>query len=105
MPMRWLLEVEARPPCGPADCEGGAFIVRQDSAASKVACAACRRRLMVGEIVTLVAIGPGDDVEHRRRAQAGESYHAVALPAHWSCVTGEPVERFDATRLSRRMKG
>jgi hypothetical protein len=52
-------------------------------------CYACHQPFVRGELVTLVTLGPGDDPEERRKARAGQPYHAVALPIHWACATGE----------------
>jgi hypothetical protein len=52
-------------------------------------CPACRRALAVGDVVTLIAIGPGDDAEEQERAREGGVYTAVAVPAHWRCATGK----------------
>jgi hypothetical protein len=52
-------------------------------------CYACHQPFVRGELVTLVTLGPGGDPEERRKARAGEAYHAVALPIHWACATGE----------------
>ena len=52
-------------------------------------CPACNVPFKEGELVTLVVLGPGDDPEERKKAREGEPYHAVALPLHWACATGE----------------
>jgi hypothetical protein len=52
-------------------------------------CQGCGFRYRAGEFVTLVTIGPGDDAEARQHLRDGRSYNAVAIPAHWACVTGE----------------
>lgn len=52
-------------------------------------CAACGRAFVVGDVVTLVALGPGDDPEAQARAREGRAYNAVGQPVHWSCATGE----------------
>ena len=53
-------------------------------------CPGCHERFKEGDYVTLVVIGPGGDAESRRRAREGnQAYNAIAIPAHWACVTGE----------------
>lgn len=44
-------------------------------------CPACK--------IALIAIGPGDSPEEQERARVGRPYNAVAVQAHWICVTGE----------------
>lgn len=57
-------------------------------------CPGCQKEFKVGDYTTLVAIGPGADKEQQERARLGRPYNAVALEAHWACVTGEfdPVD-------------
>lgn len=52
-------------------------------------CAACKKAFKVGQFTTLIALGPGEDVEGRRQAREGRAYNAVALEVHWACATGE----------------
>jgi hypothetical protein len=52
-------------------------------------CAACKQAFAEGDYTTLVLIGPGDDEDARQRALDGRPYNAVAVEAHWACVTGE----------------
>lgn len=52
-------------------------------------CPGCNQEFKVGDYTTLVPIGPGSDPESRERARNGRAYNAVALEAHWGCVTGE----------------
>lgn len=52
-------------------------------------CTGCKRMFEAGQYVALVTIGPGDDKEARYQARSGKAYNAVAVPVHWSCVTGE----------------
>ena len=51
-------------------------------------CPACHKKFKVGDFTTLVAIGPGDSEEGRELCAAGRPYNAVALEAHYACVTG-----------------
>lgn len=51
-------------------------------------CAACRHPFEPGDYTTLVSLGPGEDEEARQRAREGRAYNAVAVEAHWACVTG-----------------
>lgn len=57
-------------------------------------CPACRQPFRAGDYTTLVALGPGDDPEARRKAAAGTPYNAVAQELHWACATGEDPEDF-----------
>lgn len=52
-------------------------------------CPACRQTFLPGDVVTLVALGPGDDPAARQRAREGRPYNAVTTPVHWACATGE----------------
>lgn len=52
-------------------------------------CPGCHKPFLAGELVTLVPIGPGDDPEARTLARIDRHYNAVAIAAHWACVTGE----------------
>lgn len=52
-------------------------------------CVACKQPFEVGDYSTLIALGPGDDEESQERCREGRSYNAVAVEAHWACVTGE----------------
>lgn len=56
---------------------------------SGLTCPACQKPFLVGQRPTLVAIGPGEDEEERQRAREGRPYNAIAVPAHWACVSGE----------------
>ncbi len=51
-------------------------------------CPGCHKALLMGETATLVPIGPGDDEEEREKARNGRAYNAVAILAHYACVTG-----------------
>lgn len=51
-------------------------------------CAACKEPFQAGDFTALVVIGPGNDEEEQRKARAGRAYTAVAVEAHWDCVTG-----------------
>jgi hypothetical protein len=54
-------------------------------------CAACNQPFKAGDYSTLVAIGPGDDPEVQAACLKGRPYNAVAVEAHWACVTGEVI--------------
>ena len=61
-------------------------------------CPACQKGFKMGDYVTLIVLGPGDDPEEQANAKAGRAYNAVAAPVHWDCAgevektrTGEPV--------------
>jgi hypothetical protein len=51
-------------------------------------CPACNEPFKAGDYTTIVALGPGDDPEARKRAAAGRSYNAVGIEVHWGCATG-----------------
>ena len=53
-------------------------------------CPGCQQKFKVGDEVTLVMIGPGDDEESREKCREGRPYNGVAIPAHYTCVTGLP---------------
>ena len=52
-------------------------------------CPACHEPFVVGDYTTLVAIGPGKSEEARERCRDGRAYNAIAVMAHYGCVTGE----------------
>lgn len=52
-------------------------------------CAACHKPFRVGDVPTLVSLGPGDDLEEQQRAREGRPYNATAAPVHWACATGK----------------
>lgn len=62
-------------------------------------CPGCLKKFKVGDYTTLVTIGPGADKEQQERARLGHSYKAVALEAHWTCVTGE-LDHIDPPKLT-----
>lgn len=52
-------------------------------------CPACHKEFKVGDYTTLVAIGPGDSEEGQELCRNGRPYNAVAIEAHYMCVTGK----------------
>lgn len=52
-------------------------------------CPACHKAFKVGDVTTIIPLGPGDDPEKQEKARIGKFYNAVALEVHWSCATGE----------------
>jgi len=52
-------------------------------------CPACGVPFEAGDFTTLVALGPGPNIEARIAARDGRQYEAVAIECHWCCVTGE----------------
>lgn len=52
-------------------------------------CPACDKQFTKGDYTTLIALGPGDSEESRKRCREGRPYNAVALEVHWACATGE----------------
>jgi hypothetical protein len=55
-------------------------------------CPACGKPFEIGQHTTLVALGPSDDPEQQELARAGRTYDAVAIQAHYPCVTGIVIE-------------
>ena len=53
-------------------------------------CPGCTKPFEAGEYVTLVVIGPGDDVEARALRDQGGVYNAIAIPVHWDCSEQGP---------------
>jgi hypothetical protein len=53
-------------------------------------CPSCRQKFKVGEIVTDVVLGPGNDLVQQAKCRKGESYVGQTIQVHWSCYTGEP---------------
>jgi hypothetical protein len=66
------------------------FTVECDSPLLTETCPACKKDFEKGDAVTLIPIGPGDDAEAQEKARSGGYYNAVAIAAHYACVTGEP---------------
>lgn len=60
-----------------------------DALPSDKPCPACGNPFKKDEFTTLVPIGPGDSEESRRKCREGKAYNAVAVEAHYACVTGE----------------
>jgi hypothetical protein len=52
-------------------------------------CPICDDWIVAGEYSTLIALGPGDNPEARKRSRESRPYTAVAVEVHWSCATGE----------------
>lgn len=55
-------------------------------------CPGCHEQFEEGQLVTLIAIGPGDDADAQEKAREGRIYNAIAMPVHWICATGEKEE-------------
>lgn len=51
-------------------------------------CPGCGQKFSEGDFTTLVGIGPGDDEDERALCREGRPYNAVAIEAHYACVTG-----------------
>lgn len=67
------------------------YTVSEESPAVGEVCPGCRKPIAAGEAITLVPIGPGEDEEEREKARTpGRFYNAVAIVAHYPCVTGKP---------------
>jgi len=52
-------------------------------------CLACNKPFEEGDYTTLIAMGPGDDPESRKKCKEGWAYNSVAKEVHWACATGE----------------
>lgn len=57
--------------------------------AIEIKCPGCQQKFQVGDVTTLIALGPGDDPEEQKKCREGKAYNAVAVIIHWSCATGE----------------
>lgn len=57
---------------------------------SHMTCPACKEEFKAGDYTVLVPIGPGKDPEAQELCRQGRVHNAIAVQAHWSCVTGEP---------------
>lgn len=55
-------------------------------------CPACHAKFRAGDWTALVPIGPGDDAEAQEAVRNGHAYTAIAIEAHWTCVTGEVID-------------
>ena len=51
-------------------------------------CPGCGELFAPGDYTTLVPIGPGADVEARKKQRDGRPYSAVAIEVHAACVAG-----------------
>lgn len=49
-------------------------------------CPACHQYFMEGDYTTLIALGPGDDEEERKKRDQGKYYNAVCVEVHWDCA-------------------
>lgn len=52
-------------------------------------CPVCQKPFQEGDYTTFVPMGPGDDPENQRACREGRGYNAIALEAHYACITGE----------------
>lgn len=57
-----------------------------------VECPACHVPFVAGDMTTLVALGPGNDPESRRRAREGRVYNAVAVEIHAACADPSTIK-------------
>lgn len=55
-------------------------------------CTACEESFQEGDVVTLIALGPGDDPMAQKACREGRPYNSVAKQVHWACATGEEEE-------------
>lgn len=51
-------------------------------------CVACKKPFKEGDFTTLIALGPGDDVDEQAKKKQGRPYNAVAAEIHWDCAGG-----------------
>lgn len=52
-------------------------------------CPACLKHFVAGDYTTIIALGPADDPEERKKARQGRAYNAAGIEVHWACATGE----------------
>lgn len=52
----------------------------------RTVCHACNTLFSEGDYTTLIALGPGDNEEARKKRDEGRPYNAVALEVHWDCA-------------------
>lgn len=52
-------------------------------------CPACRYPFREGDYTTLVALGPGEDLDSQKKAREGRPYRAIAIEVHLRCATGQ----------------
>ncbi len=60
-------------------------------------CPGCKVSFKEGDHTALVVIGPGADEDARRRCREGRPYNAVAVEAHYACVTGHDDQETETT--------
>lgn len=53
-------------------------------------CPACHKPFKVGDMTTLITLGPGDGKEAQQRKSEGRPYNAVAVEVHAACAGEEP---------------
>lgn len=49
-------------------------------------CAACDENFVEGDYTALIALGPGNDEEERKKRDEGKPYNAVGAQVHWDCA-------------------
>ena len=54
-----------------------------------IPCAACQKRFVEGDYVTLVPLGPGDNEVQRKECREGRQFFTVCCQVHWACATGQ----------------
>ena len=84
-------EVRSRWRCGPLPA---------DNPFLQATCAACKELFRTGDYTALIPLGPGLNLEARRKCREGDDYTAVAIHVHWACATGEEDENRADSRLS-----
>ena len=68
------------------DCEMRRGPIGSGDPSLGVPCPACYKPFGVGDLTTLVPLGPGDDPEEQKRARSGLSYVARCVEVHWDCA-------------------
>lgn len=48
-------------------------------------CPGCNKPIEVGQTITWMAIGPGDDEEERAKARESKPYNSKCIELHWEC--------------------
>ena len=56
-------------------------------------CPACNHHFVEGDYTTLIALGPGDDEEERKKRDEGRIYNAVCVEVHWDCAKRDENEQ------------
>lgn len=52
-------------------------------------CPLCNEKLVVGDVTTLLPLGPGGDPVQRFKCKQGQPYEGIAIEVHYACATGD----------------